>query len=36
MEKDENLNEDKVRFVIDLLTAANFNEKEFLLDKAAS
>ena len=34
MEEDENLNEDKLRFVVDLLTAANFNEKEFLLEKA--
>ena len=29
-------NEDKLRFVVDLLTAANFSEKEFLLDKAVS
>ncbi len=36
MEQDESLNEDKLRFVIDLLTAANFNEKEFLLEKAVS
>ena len=36
MEQDESLNEDKLRFVVDLLTAANFNEKEFLLDKAVS
>ena len=36
MEQDESLNEDKLRFVVDLLTAANFSEKEFLLDKAVS
>ena len=36
MEQDESLNEDKLRFVVDLLTAANFNEKEFLLEKAVS
>ena len=35
MEQDESLNEDKLRFVVDLLTAANFNEKEFLLRKSS-